>query len=256
MAGAHSFLDFEGRWVVVTGASSGLGRAIAVELARNGARVVICGRHAARLDETASQLGAAEHRLLAFDLLGLDSLAAEVSRLRQDVGPIYGMCHAAGVVETRPLTANTVGVVQAQLNVNLLAGLELARAICRRDVMTPEGGSLLFISSVYGRVGMPGQIGYCATKGAVASAVRAMAVELARRQIRVNCLSPGLVMTEMTRQSLGMLSVDHVEKLKAAHPLGIGEPEDVARAAIFLLAPQTRWITGADLAVDGGFTAQ
>ena len=147
-------------------------------------------------------------------------------------------------------------MVQAQLNVNLLAGLELARVICRRDVMTPEGGSLLFLSSVYGQVGMPGQIGYCATKGALVAAARAMAIELARRKIRVNCISPGLVFTEMTKQALGVLSADHVDKLKAAHPLGIGEPEDVARAAVFLLAPSNRWITGADLAVDGGFTAQ
>jgi len=256
MGDSRSFLDFSGQWVVVTGASSGLGRAIAVELARHGARVVLVGRNEGRLSETASQLGNADHRVLVLDLARHDAIAAEVIRLRQDVGPLYGMCHAAGIVETRPLATNTIGVVQAQLNVNLLAGLELARTVCRRDVMMSDGGSLLFVSSVYGRVGMPGQTGYCATKGAIASAVRAMAIELARRRIRVNCISPGLVLTEMTKQSLGVLSPEHVEKLKAAHPLGIGEPEDVARAAVFLLAPGTRWITGADLAVDGGFTAQ
>ena len=256
MANTSSFLDFAGRWVVVTGASSGLGRAVAIELAQHGARVVLVGRDTARLAETASQLGGADHRILALDLLQLDRIAPEVIRIRADVGPLYGLCHAAGVVSTRPLQANTVEVMRAQLDVNLLAGLEMARTVCRRDVMTPEGGSLLFFSSVYGHVGMPGQIGYCATKGAVASAVRAMAIELARRKIRVNSISPGLVFTEMTRQSLGVLSAEHVAKLEAAHPLGTGQPEDVARPAVFLLAPGTRWITGADLAVDGGFTAQ
>ncbi len=253
---SRSFLDFEGRWVVITGASSGLGRAAAIELARHGAKVALMGRDDARLAQTAEALGAAEHRVFAIDLAWHDSIAAEVTRLRQEVGPLYGLCHAAGVVDTRPLASNTVSVMQAQLDVNLLAGLELARAVCRRDVMTPEGGSLLFISSVYGRVGMPGQIGYCATKGALAAAVRAMAIELARRQIRVNCLSPGLVMTQMTEQALAKLSTEHVDRLKAAHPLGPGQPEDVARAAVFMLAPATRWITGADLAIDGGFTAQ
>ena len=256
MANTSSFLDFAGQWVVVTGASSGLGRAVAVELARYGARLVLVGRDSARLSETASQLGATEHRTLKLDLLQLDKISAEIIRVREDVGPLYGLCHAAGVVSTRPLQSNTVEVVRAQLDVNLLAGLEMARAVCRRDVMKPEGGSLLFFSSVYGRVGMAGQIGYCATKGAVASAVRAMAIELARRNIRVNSISPGLVFTEMTRQSLGVLSAEHVAKLEAAHPLGTGQPEDVARSAVFLLAPGTRWITGADLAVDGGFTAQ
>ena len=256
MAEHESFLEFGGRWVVVTGASSGLGRATAVELARHGARLVLMGRNEARLAETAALLEGAEHRVLALDLARHDAIAGAVTDLRAQTGPLYGLCHAAGIVETRPLASNTVSVVQSQMDINLFAGLELARAVCRRDVMTPEGGSLLFFSSIYGRVGMPGQIGYCATKGALAAAVRAMAIELARRRIRVNSLSPGLVLTQMTQEALAKLSSEHVDKLKAAHPLGAGQPEDVARAAVFLLAPGTRWITGADLPVDGGFTAQ
>jgi NAD(P)-dependent dehydrogenase (short-subunit alcohol dehydrogenase family) len=256
MTDNRSFLDFGDRWVVVTGASSGLGRAVAIELARHGARVILIGRDEARLAETAAAIAETECRVLCLDLTRHDSIAPEIVRIQKETGPIYGMCHAAGVVETRPLQANKVEVIQRQLDVNLLAGLELARAVCRRDVMTQEGGSLLFISSVYGHVGMPGQIGYCASKGAVAAAVRAMAMELARRNIRVNSLSPGLVFTGMTEQALGLLSAEHVERLKATYPLGPGQPEDVARAAVFLLAPGTRWITGADLAVDGGFTAQ
>lgn len=247
----------DGRWIVVSGASSGLGRAIAIELASRGAGVALLGRDRARLQATAEQIGAAApNRIVEIDLARADRILPAITALRDEVGPMHGLCHAAGIVETRPLPTNTVDVVRAQLDINLVAGLELARAVCRRDVMAPEGGSLLFISSVYGRVGMPGQIGYCATKGAVAAAARALAIELARRQIRANCLSPGLVYTEMTRQSLGKLSPEHVQKIEAAHPLGIGQPEDVARAAAFLLSPASRWITGADLPVDGGFTAQ
>jgi NAD(P)-dependent dehydrogenase (short-subunit alcohol dehydrogenase family) len=256
MAASDAALEFAGRWIVVTGASSGLGRAVAVELARRGAKVVLAGRDPTRLGETAALLEGAEHRLLELDLNRFDAIVPEILRLRQETGPLYGLCHAAGVVETRPLAGNTVEVVQGQLNVNLIAGLEMARAVCRRDVMDAEGGSLLFVSSVYGRVGMAGQIGYCATKGAVASAVRALAIELARRRIRVNCISPGLVFTGMTKKALDLLSAEHVDKIRAAHPLGVGEPEDVGRAAAFLLSPGSRWITGADLAVDGGFTAQ
>lgn len=255
-ANPPSFLDFEGRWVVVTGASSGLGRAIAIELALYGARPVLIGRDAQRLADTAAALGSAEHRVLVLDLARHDTIAPAIAALHQDIGPLYGLCHAAGVVETRPLPTNTVATMQSQMDVNLLAGLELARVLCRRDVMASDGGSLLFIASTYGHVGMPGQIGYCATKGALIAAARAMAIELARRHIRVNTLSPGLVMTQMTERSLGMLSAEQVDKLKAAHPLGAGLPQDVARAAVFMLAPATRWITGADLAVDGGFTAQ
>jgi NAD(P)-dependent dehydrogenase (short-subunit alcohol dehydrogenase family) len=255
MTTERSFLDFGGRWVFVSGASSGLGRAVAVELARHGARVVLSGRDAARLAETAQLLEGAEHRILSLDLAKLDVIAPAIQRLRQDTGPLYGLCHAAGTVQTRPLHASTADVVQEQLQVNLLAGVELARALCRRDVMTEEGGSLLFVSSAYGHVGVAGQIAYCTGKGALYSAARAMAVELARRRIRVNTLSPGLVMTQMTEQALGLLTPDQVQRIKESHPLGAGAPEDVARAAVFLLAPASRWITGTDLAVDGGFTA-
>ena len=201
-------------------------------------------------------LGGSEHRVVQLDLTDIDRIGPAVDELRGDIGPIYGLCHAAGTVETRPLSSNKVSIVESMLEVNLIAGLELARSVCRRNVMDSAGGSLVFVSSIYGRVGMPGQISYCAAKGAVNSAVRAMAIELARRKIRVNSVSPGLVMTEMTEDALSVLSEDHVQRLHASHPLGIGTPEDVAQAVTFLLAPGTKWITGTDLVIDGGFTAQ
>jgi NAD(P)-dependent dehydrogenase (short-subunit alcohol dehydrogenase family) len=256
MPESKPFVDFAGRWIVVAGASSGIGRAISVELAQWGARIVLIGRDEARLAETAAQLGDAAHHVLALDLSKHELIVPEIQRVRNEIGPIYGMCYSAGIVETRPLAATTVDIVRSQLDVNVIAAIELARAVARRDVMMPDGGSLLFVSSVYGHVGMPGQIGYCGTKGALGAIARAMAIELARRNVRVNCISPGLVFTNMTDRALGKLSSDHVERLKAAHPLGAGQPEDVARAAAFMLAPGSRWITGADLVVDGGFTAQ
>ena len=166
------------------------------------------------------------------------------------------MCHAAGVVDTKPLSASTVKSVQAILDVNLIAALEMARVVCRRDVMEEDGGSLLFVASIYGLIGMPGETAYSASKGALLASVRTLAVELARRKIRVNAISPGFVKTAMTDNAFSQLSAEHVTKIIDAHPLGVGRPEDVARASAFLMAPVNSWITGANLVIDGGFTAQ
>jgi len=248
-------LSFDGRWVVVSGASSGIGRAIAIALSRRGARLILLGRDAARLAETARHLSG-DHQALSFDLRPPDQIAERVMPLFQSVGRIYGLCHAAGCVETRPLASSTVKGMQAVLEVNLMAGLELARVVSRRDVMTEGEGRLLFISSVYGQVGQAGQVAYSATKGAVAAAVRSLAIEMARRKVCVNALSPGLVRTEMAAKAFALLSPAQAEQIEKAHPLGVGTPDDVAHAAVFLLAPESAWITGVDLAVDGGYTAQ
>ena len=251
------FIDFQGQKVLVTGASSGIGRAISLELSRCGAEVVLIGRDKDQLENTASEMeGGSAYHIILLDLNEPSSIRDKIRELSEKIGRIYGICHCAGVVETRPLSACKISGVQWMLNVNLISGIELARVVCRRDIMEESGGSIVFISSIYALIGMPGQIGYSATKGAVSAAVRAMAVELARRRIRVNSISPGLVRTDMTEEAFSMLSKGQVKDLEDAYPLGTGKPDDVARAAIFLLAPQNRWITGVDLVIDGGYTAK
>jgi NAD(P)-dependent dehydrogenase (short-subunit alcohol dehydrogenase family) len=250
------FVDFQGRKVIVTGASSGIGRATAVELSRRGANVILMGRSHDGLKRTKELTAQSDAPVAALDFTDIATILPRIRQLVQEHGRIYGLCHCAGIVETRPLNAFQPDTFRAMLEVNLLAGIELARVVSRRDVITEEGGSILFISSIYGWVGMPGQIGYSATKGALLAAARAMAVELSRRRIRVNTLSPGLVRTSMTDKALSMLSPDHVRELESGYPLGVGSPQDVASAAVFLLAPQSRWITGTDLVIDGGYTAR
>lgn len=250
------FVDFGHRWVIVTGASSGIGRAIAVELGRRSARLVLIGRNEDRLRETAALLPADAARVVVQDLHQIEALQTLVGDHARDYGRVYGLCHCAGTVETRPLASFQAASFREMVDVNVIAALELARAVCRRTVMTEEGGALLFIASIYGLVGMPGQLVYSATKGALQSAARTMAIELARRRIRVNTLSPGLVHTPMTDAAFSLLSAEQVRAIEDAHPLGTGSPDDVARAATFLLAPQSTWITGTDLVIDGGYTAR
>lgn len=249
-------IDFQGKKVLVTGASSGIGQAIAVALSRFGAYTILVGRNEARLKQTGKKLAPSGFRILLHDLNDLTGIKPLIQSLAKEMGPIYGFCHAAGIVETQPLSSIGLEGLEALWRVNFLAGLEVARAVCRRDVMEEEGGSIMFVSSIYARIGMPGQTSYSATKGAVTSAVRTLAVELARRNIRVNSISPGLVETDMINRSFAKLSAERIEALKAEYPLGTGRPEDVARAAVFLLAPQSRWITGIDFVIDGGYIAK
>ena len=252
---SERFIDFQGRQVLVSGASSGIGRAVAAELSRRGAKLILTGRHEKELKATGELLQSKDYVTADLDLRDHALILPKVREICRNAGRIYGLCHCAGIVETRPLTSSKVEGLREMMDVNLTAGIELAKAVCRRDVMEEDGGSILFISSIYGIVGMPGQIGYSATKGALIAAARAMAAELARRNIRVNTISPGLVKTEMTAKSLALLSEEQVKALEDRYPLGTGRPEDVARAVVFLLAPQNTWITGINLAVDGGYTA-
>ena len=243
--------DFGGRWVLVSGASSGIGRSIARELSKRGAGVVLIGRRRDKLEETAALCAASE--LCELDLTDHDAIVPAVTALAGKLGRLYGLVHCAGVSAVLPLSASKPDRMRAMYDLNFVAGVELARGLTRREVLDEEGGSILWIGSVAAHVGAPGQIAYCASKGAVTAAVRAMALELAPKKTRVNVLSPGVVATEMTNAQSNKLSPEQWQRIVERHPLGVGCPEDVARAAAFMLDPSSTWITGADLAVDGGY---
>lgn len=250
-----NFIDFDENVVVVSGATSGIGRPISRMLADYNARLLLLGRNENALNELMASLPGSGHQVVCADLSDVASMVGILKPVFAGIGSIYGMCHCAGVIHLRSLHMTKVEAMQDQWFVNVSAGIELARLVTGRGLTPTEGGSLLFISSVAAHVGAPGQIGYCSSKGAISAAVRAMAVELAPKKIRVNSISPGFVRTEMTVKK-SMLNETQMQEIIDKHPLGDGQPNDVARAATFLLAPQTNWITGTDLVVDGGFTAQ
>ena len=251
-----SFVDFQGKVVLVSGASSGIGNATAAMLGRQGAKLILVGRDLTKLKRTAENLQVSEYRILKLDLTKSETIVPAVEKVSREFGLIYGLCHAAGVAQTLPLRSTKPEQIRAILDVNLLAGIELAKAVTRRGIMEPEGGSILFLSSIYGIIGKPGVVGYSASKGAIAAAARSMAVELAKRNIRVNVLSPGLVWTDMTQDAFSILPDENLKQIEADHLLRTGMPEDVARAAVFLLAPQNSWITGTNLVIDGGYTVK
>ena len=140
--------------------------------------------------------------------------------------------------------------------VNVIAGFELAKYIIKKKNFNEDGGSLVFISSVMGSVGSPAKSAYCSSKGAITGGVKALALELASRRIRVNSISPAMVNTGRTKALLAKINAEEKNEIMKSHPLGIGKPEDVAYSCAFLLSDSAKWITGIDLKVDGGYTAQ
>jgi NAD(P)-dependent dehydrogenase (short-subunit alcohol dehydrogenase family) len=250
-----SLLDLSGRTVLVTGASAGIGRATAILLSRLGARLVLAGRNAERLRETESSLDPGNHLVEAFDVTQ-GSLPASFDHIVGAVGPLDGLVHCAGVTALTPLRFVAAEQIDTMMRVNFHAAVLLTKEFSKKR-NHHAGSSVVLVASVAGLVGVIGRSVYGATKGAVAAFARSAALELAQAGIRVNCVAPAYVKTDMYDAGLASLTTDQLNAVIAAtQPLGLGEPIDVANAIAFLLSNGARWITGTVLAVDGGYTAQ
>lgn len=242
--------------MLVTGASSGLGRQIAICASNLGAGVIVSGRDGARLDETLVMLAPGEHAKAPLDLADPTDVGPWLSRVAQ-AGPVHALVHSAGVHLLKPFKAVTVPQYEDLMRINVTAGWALAHAFRQKAVRGPEA-TIVFVSSVMGLVGEQGLSAYCASKAALGGLVRALSLELARERIRVNCVAPGYVQsaTGMAAQMKDQLTDAQFEALTQMHPLGLGRAEDVAHAVAFLISPAARWITGTTLVVDGGYTAR
>ena len=247
-------LDLTGQRFLVTGASSGIGRETSLLLSELGASVVLVGRDGTRLQQALASLSPGQHTIEPFNLQDLDEIPAWMLSLASKGLTLNGCVHSAGIHEIKPLRAVSASGAMKLLEVNVLAGLMLAKGFRQKQVS--EGGSIVFLSSATGLVGQPALSAYSASKGAVIAMTRSLAMELARENIRVNCVTPSIVETEMTKSLQESMNADALQRMKDMHPLGFGEPRDVAHAIAFLLSPMSRWITGSALVADGGYTAQ
>ncbi len=237
--------------VVVTGASSGVGRACSLRLGEEGARLVLVGRNESALEEVAGLCGG---DVVAGDLREGEFVKAFTTGLRARKESIHGWVLAAGTHSLRPMMMeNTEKLVDLwHSNVGTSLGL-LTAALKARLVAT--GGAVVLFSSAVTRAGGAGVVSYASTKGAIEGAVRSLAIEVSGQGVRVNAVAPGIVQTPMSEAYLGKLPPEQAEHARARHPLGIGSPEDVAGPVAFLLSDDARWITGTTVVVDGGLTA-
>ena len=241
--------------ILVTGASSGIGRACVRVCAALGARVTLLARNQERLQQVLDELeDPSRHGYLCVDVMDESLLQNAVAEAIAQRGKLDGFIHAAGIRETAPVASAEPADYHKAMDVNMIAGFQLLRLLTKRSRRNANL-SAVYVSSVMGIVGQPGSVTYCASKGALIAAVRAAAVELAAKGIRVNCVSPGMVMTEMGEKLLSALPESSRQAILDAHPLGFGQAEDVAHMCAFLLSPASRWATGANFVIDGGYTS-
>jgi NAD(P)-dependent dehydrogenase (short-subunit alcohol dehydrogenase family) len=237
--------------ILVTGASAGIGRAIAVACSQLGAKLVITGRNEKRLNETLNLLNGENHLTFIADLA--DSV--ELSELIDFLPKLDGYVSNAGIVNPIVLQQMDEDDINQVIHINTLVPINLTRQLIQKKKLN-KTTSIVFISSINGNnCSSIGNTIYASSKAALNGFAKSLALELAPREIRVNCINPGMIETDLFKSS----AIDEVDlnndKLK--YPLKrYGKPEEVAYAAIYLLSDASKWVTGSSLLIDGGYTLQ
>ena len=241
--------SLEGKTILVTGASSGIGRATAIECSKMGARVIILGRNPERLQDTFEQLASSGCLQFQLDLTDTEG----VKQVIEQIPKLDGLVNAAGIASTTLFQYATPEKIRNIFDVNFFGPVEFTRLLLKNKRIK-SGGSIVFFSSVDGPLNVHiGNSTYSATKSAIASISRGMAVELASRSIRVNYLMPGQTETPLIHGE--SITQEQLEQDKRYYPMGrYGRPEEIAYGAIYFLSDASSFTTGAGLVIDGGFT--
>ncbi|CAH8720686.1 SDR family oxidoreductase [Paenibacillus thiaminolyticus] len=244
-------LDFAGRKILVTGASSGIGRATAIYLSKLGAQIILSGRNEERLNETMLQLVGRNHQILSLDLSKEEELSPFFDQMVQDGIKLNGMVHCAGIPYVMPLQSLNKKRLSDVMETNFFPFIELVRQYVKKKYSS--GGSIVCISSILSVQPRAYETGYIASKAAMNAAVTSLAFELAKKEIRINGIIAGNIMTEMVQETLKeYANEENFNKVIEQSLLGLGKPDDIASVCAFLLSDMARFITGRNMYADGG----
>lgn len=241
--------SLKGKVLLITGASSGIGRGIAIECAQAGAQLIITGRNKERLNQTFDLLHGSIHSQCISDLVKKEDIETLVSTLPK----LDGIVNVAGIVKPKPFKFLNSEELDLIMNTNFKAPTLLTNLILRKKLLN-KNSSVVFISSISGtKCSFVGGSSYSASKGALNGLIKGIALDLAPRGIRVNSVIPGMIDTSIFNDS-AITEQDLIED-RNRYPLGrYGKPEDVAYAVIYLLSDASSWVTGSNLLIDGGYT--
>ena len=242
----------EDKYILITGASSGIGRAVAIKLSTE-YPLILCGRNIEKLEITKSQCyPSCKIIFWPFDLQKVEDIGISLaSFIKEQSVSIGGFVHSAGISPISPLRMLTLTTIHEIMTVNFLSAVEVLKVLSSKKINSKCLNSVVFISSIAAVCGVKGQAVYSASKGALNAFARSMAAELAPN-VRVNCVMPGGLCTAMTEEMYE--SSPEPDKLDN-NLLGAGSVDDIAEAVYYLLSDKSRWVTGQALAVDGGFCA-
>ena len=242
--------------IVITGASSGIGKQCAVTCSQLGANIIMIALEDNKLKETMELLSGDRNIYYARDITNYEDIDNIISDAVSKIGKISGFIHSAGVEMTLPLNVLKAENLSKTYAINVISAFEISKKISHKKNINEYGASFVFIASIMSDFGQAGKIGYCSSKGALVAGARAMALELVNKKIRVNCVSPSVVMTEMSKQLFESITEEAQNEILGMHPMGIGQPLDVANGCAFLLSDASKWITGINLYIDGGYGAK
>ena len=243
--------SLEGKTILVTGASSGIGRGTAIECSKMGAQLVLSGRNEERLHETLASLEGDGHVVFSGDLCK-DEVRKEIE---EKMPAVNGVVYCAGISQVKMAKFMDMSSLESIFQTNVFSPLMLNTLLLKKKKIQ-KNSSLIFISSISGVYrSQVGEGGYGATKAALVGYVKSLALELSPQGIRVNTIHPGVVETPLLEVSNGTFGAEELETLRQKYPLKrFGKPEDVACCAVYLLSDAASWMTGSNILIDGGFT--
>lgn len=241
--------DLSGKIILVTGASSGIGYETCLAISRQGGTFIAVARRVELLEKLIEECGNKNSFILA-DLTQVE----DIQNVIEIMPNIDGIVHSAGVVKLAPAKFYTKEFMNSIRETNFDSITLLVNLITKKKKIN-KGSSIVLVASIAGLFGMKGNGIYAASKGALIAISKVWASELSSSRIRVNCVSPGMVKTDITNKSIEDLSLDVIQQDEKKYPLGYGEPSQVANPIIFLLSEASSWITGQNLVLDGGRTA-